>query len=251
MLPPSEGKTPAASGEPLHLAELHFPALTRPRRRVLSVLAKVSAHEDALATLGVGASLAATVERNIALLSEPAAPAHRIYTGVLYDALGYATLSTAQQRKANSSVLVASALWGAIGLADVVPAYRLSMSVSLPSLGRLAAFWKPWLAEVLNARADGELVIDCRSGPYAAAWPGPAAHTVCVNVFRQRDGKRTVVSHMAKHTRGELTRHLLTRAGHAPKTPSALLAAAQEKWPAELIAGTARKAHALNIVLTD
>jgi cytoplasmic iron level regulating protein YaaA (DUF328/UPF0246 family) len=72
-----------------------------------------------------------------------------------------------------------------------------------------------------------------------------------VNVFQERNGKRTVVSHFAKHTRGELARHLVTRRGKAPETPAALLKAAQEVWQAELVEGTARKAHALNIVLSE
>lgn len=60
---------------------------------------------------------------------------------------------------------------------------------------------------------------------------------------------RKVVSHFAKHTRGELARHLLTRRGSAPGTPAQLLKAAREKWESELVDGTPRKAHALNIVL--
>ena len=56
---------------------------------MLEALGTVSAHEDALALLGVGASLSADVERNTRLHAEPAAPAHQVYSGVLYDALGY------------------------------------------------------------------------------------------------------------------------------------------------------------------
>ena len=76
----------------------------------------------------------------------------------------------------------------------------------------------------------------------------PAA-TVAVNVFTEVNGVRKVVSHFAKHTRGELARHLLTRRGKAPETPAQLHKAAGEKWNAELVPGTARKAHALNVIL--
>jgi uncharacterized protein len=125
----------------MELAALTFPELANARREVRSSLAKVSAHEDALAILGVGTSLAADVERNTRLEAEPAAPAHRIYSGVLYDALGYRTMTPAQRRKADEAVLVVSALWGAIGFSDRIPAYRLSMSVGLPGLGKLAGYW--------------------------------------------------------------------------------------------------------------
>ena len=219
---------------------------------MLEALGTVSAHEDALALLGVGASLRADVERNTRLHAEPAAPAHQVYSGVLYDALGYNSLTPAQRRKADASVLVVSALWGAIRFADRVPAYRLSMGTALPDVGRLASFWKPQLTDALRRPRTGELLVDCRSSTYAAAWTPPAAQTVAVNVFTEVDGVRKVVSHFAKHTRGELARHLLTPPGQGPgKRRRSCRRRRREKWTAELFEGTARKPHALNIILPD
>jgi len=249
LLPPSEGKTPALRGPAVDWTALGFPELNPYRAKVLEALGTVSAHQDALALLGVGASLRDDVERNTRLHAEPAAPAHSIYSGVLYDALGYRTLTPVQRRKADESVLVISALWGALRFGDSVPAYRLSMGTSLPDVGRLAPFWKAQLADTLGAAAQGHLVVDCRSSTYAAAWAPPAEQTVSVNVFTESAGVRKVVSHFAKHTRGELARHLLVRRGKAPATPSDLLRAAREQWDAELVPGTARKPHALNIIL--
>lgn len=221
------------------------------RAKVLEALGTVSAHEDALTLLGVGASLRDDVDRNTRLHAEPAAPAHQIYSGVLYDALGYRSLTPVQRRKADESVLVVSALWGAIRFADRVPAYRLSMGTSLPDVGRLATFWKPQLAEALKPLTAGHLLVDCRSSTYAAAWTPPPAQTVAVNVFTEVNGVRKVVSHFAKHTRGELARHLLARRGNTPQNPAQLLNAAKEKWEAELVEGSARKPHALNIILPN
>jgi cytoplasmic iron level regulating protein YaaA (DUF328/UPF0246 family) len=251
LLPPSEGKTPAVAGNAVDWASLSFPGLNTYRAKVLDALGTVSAHEDALALLGVGASLRADVERNTRLHAEPAAPAHQVYSGVLYDALGYDSLTPAQRKTAEASVLVVSALWGAIRFGDRVPAYRLSMGTALPDVGRLASFWKPQLNEALLAAAEGELLVDCRSSTYAAAWAPPAPQTVAVNVFTEVNGLRKVVSHFAKHTRGELARHLLTRRGKAPATPVQLQRAAAEKWTAELVEGTARKPHTLNIILPN
>ncbi|GGV25302.1 YaaA family protein [Paenarthrobacter nicotinovorans] len=251
LLPPSEGKTPALKGPAIEWESLSFPELNPYRAKVLEALGTVSAHEDALALLGVGASLRDDVERNTRLHAEPAAPAHQVYSGVLYDALGFKSMTPAQRRKATESILVVSALWGAIGFGDHVPAYRLSMGTALPDVGRLASYWKPQLNAALAQRVDGELLVDCRSSTYAAAWAPPAAQTVNVNVFNEANGKRTVVSHFAKHTRGELARHLLTRRGKAPETPDQLLKAASEIRTAELVEGTARKPHALNIILSN
>jgi cytoplasmic iron level regulating protein YaaA (DUF328/UPF0246 family) len=249
LLPPSEGKTPAPGGDAVDWTALSFPGLNTARAQVLEALGTVSAHEDALALLGVGASLKADVERNTRLHAEPAAPAHQVYSGVLYDALGYDSLTAAQRKKADESVLVVSALWGAIRFADRVPAYRLSMATALPDVGRLASFWKPQLNAALAAATAGELLVDCRSSTYAAAWTPPPAQTVAVNVFTEAGGVRKVVSHFAKHTRGELARQLLQRRGKAPQTPAQLQKAAAEKWTVELIEGTTRKPHTLNIIL--
>lgn len=252
LLPPSESKRAARSGAPVDLRGLEHPALTPARERVLSELARVSAEPDALEALGVGPSLADDVARNVRLRAEPAAPAHRVYDGVLYDALDHRSLTAVQRRRAAESVLVVSALWGLVALPDAIPAYRLSMGTRLGELGSLASFWKPRLTAELAARPENELIVDCRSSTYAAAAATPPGRTVVVDVFRERDGVRTVVSHMAKHTRGEVARHLLTRRGKAPADAQALLRVARERWPAaELVPGTARRPAQLAIVITD
>ncbi|MDQ4502297.1 peroxide stress protein YaaA [Sinomonas sp. ASV322] len=251
LLPPSEGKTPASRGAAVDLPTLSFPGLEVARQEIMEALAEVSGRHDALEALGVGASLADDVDRNRRLHAEPAAPAHRVYSGVLYEALGYGSLTPAQRRKADEWIVVISALWGAVGFADAVPAYRLSMSTALPGVGRLASYWKPRLGEALAERAAEGLVVDCRSSTYASAYSPPAERTVTVDVVTERNGKRTVVSHFAKHHRGEFVRHLLARRGKAPSSPAALLAVARERWNAELTDGTARKPHSLVLVLDD
>ncbi|QAY71357.1 YaaA family protein [Xylanimonas protaetiae] len=215
LLPPSEGKTPAPDGAaPLDLAALSgSDALTAQRQAVLAALAEVSASDDAHDVLGVGASLAAEVERNTRLHAEPADAAARVYTGVLYAAAGLADLEGTPARRAADSVRILSGLWGAVSPADRIPAYRLSMGVDLPGVGRLATAWRGPLGAALDARAAGDVVVDCRSATYVAAWkPRPgAAEWVTVRVVREVRGKRAVVSHNAKHTRGVLTGHLLRR----------------------------------------
>ncbi|MBF4995450.1 peroxide stress protein YaaA [Arthrobacter gandavensis] len=251
LLPPSEGKTRPAAGPALNTDSLHFPELAAARKEVLAALAEASAAPDAHAVLGVGTSLAEELRRNTILESEPCAPAHRVYSGVLYDALGYATLTPDQQQAADDAVVVVSAMWGAIGFGDAIPAYRLSMGTNLPGCGRLAAFWKAALAEPLGRHAEGRLVVDCRSSTYAAAWQPAQQDTAAVNVFQIRNGERKVVSHFAKHTRGELARHLLTRTGSAPATPGQLRDAAAEKWEAELVPPAGRRPWQLNLILPE
>ena len=237
LLPPSEGKSSRRRGSSVDLGALSFPELTGPREQVLGALAQASGRPDALSLLAVGASLAGEVERNTRWRTEPALPASALYTGVLYDALGLASLPAGARRRAAARLLVVSSAWGLLGLADRVPPYRLSMDVDLPGPGRLAAFWRPHLTPVLASRAEGHLVVDCRSSTYAAAWRptgAVAARTVAVRVLREEAGRRTVVSHMAKHFRGLVTRLLVAHAGRDPRTPEQLAGLVGNRFDVEL-----------------
>ncbi|MBT0770954.1 peroxide stress protein YaaA [Kineosporia sp. J2-2] len=257
LLPPSESKAaPAKRGRAVALEDLSFPGLTDLRKQVLEALITTSARPDALELLGVGASLAGEVARNLTLHSAPARPAHEVYTGVLYDALDWPALSPAARRRGASRVVVISALWGALRPGDRVPSYRLSMDGELPALGPLARHWRTELPGVLTEAAGRRgVIVDCRSGPYVAAAPvtsfptGLADRTVAVRVLRESAGKRSVVSHLAKHTRGEVTRYLLER-GADPSSPAELRDLVGERWPAELT-GPARAGAAwtLDVVL--
>lgn len=222
LLPPSEGKTPAPDGAPpVDLATLTSPVLTARREHVLDALVSASARDDAVEVLGASPGLADEVRRNTGLRTAPAAPAAQVYTGVLYGAAdlgGALAIEGETARRATEDVRIVSGLWGVLSPADRVPAYRLSMGVALPGLGRLATAWRPHLGAALDDRAAGDVVVDCRSATYAAAWRprttgADAAQWVAVRVLRDADGKRSVVSHNAKHTRGVLTAHLVRRAG--------------------------------------
>ncbi|MFC6851562.1 YaaA family protein [Aquipuribacter hungaricus] len=156
LLPPSEGKTPAPRGaRPLDLHGLSRPGLTAAREQVLDALAAVSAGPDAMRVLGVGPSLAAEVARNTRLRTAPATDMSRVYSGVLFAALGLADLDATARRRARAHVVVVSALWGALSPGDRVPAYRLAMGTTLPGIGPLAAHWRGPLAAALGGGGQG------------------------------------------------------------------------------------------------
>ncbi|MFB4281582.1 YaaA family protein [Nonomuraea sp. MTCD27] len=200
LLPPSEGKASEGNGPPV--GELSFPALDKARKRVLNGLVRASKRRDALDVLGLTPGLAGELAKNTELKTAPTLPAAELYTGVLYDNLGLATLDEESRRRAEERLVIFSGLWGVVKITDRIPPYRLSMGVNMPALGGLAAFWRPLVTKELE-RVPG-LVVDLRSSTYAGAWQ-PGERSVTVRVFR--DGK--VVSHMAKATRGEIARALL------------------------------------------
>ncbi|RNI17898.1 YaaA family protein [Flexivirga caeni] len=216
LLPPSETKTPRRRGAPLDLDTVSFPELTPARDRVIDVLAAASTRTDALEVLGVGASLAADVARNVTLRTAPAGPVESLYTGVLYDALDLPGLAGVALRRARRWIVVQSALFGALRLTDKVPGYRLSMGTNLPGVGPLAAHWRAELASPLTEFAGSGVIVDCRSSTYAAAWT-PAGASAARWVRIHVPG----ATHNAKHTRGLVTRHLAV-AGATPRTPQAL-----------------------------
>jgi uncharacterized protein len=207
LLPPSEGKAAPSSGQPVDLEALAFAAeLTESRRKLLAALAGLAdvPPARAVAMLGLSSGQADEVALDAQLRRAPAAPAAEVYTGVLYDRLGLPALPAAARRR----VLIASALWGVVRPADRIPYYRLSAKARLPRVGALAGFWRPALAAALPDE-PGELVVDMRSGAYAAAWKSKRATLLAVRAFGESGGARKPVSHMAKAVRGEVAKALL------------------------------------------
>ena len=228
LLPPSESKANARRGRPVDPNSWSFPALAEPRAQVADALRTASAAPDATTTLGVSPGLLADVARNLALDSAPATPAAQVYTGVLYDALDLASMPTAARRRANRWLLVVSALYGAVRPTDRITAYRLAMGVDLPGIGPLARHWRPALSAELPGLAGRGVVVDCRSAPYAAAWPtDPTLASRWVQI------RVPGASHNAKHTRGLVARQICLD-GADPRSVPALAEALSASFTVEL-----------------
>jgi uncharacterized protein len=228
LLPPSETKTGRARGKPANPERVSFPELAPTRTAVAVALARVSAHPDAPALLGVSANLRADIAHNLRLDSAPALPVADLYTGVLYDALGLPSMDSATRRRGNRWLVVISALYGALRPTDKIPPYRLSMSVNLGMLGPLASVWRLPLAAVLPTAAGRGVIVDCRSSAYAAAWvPQGDLATRWVRV------RVPGATHMAKHTRGLVARHLCEAGAHA-RTAKALQRIVAERFDTTL-----------------
>jgi cytoplasmic iron level regulating protein YaaA (DUF328/UPF0246 family) len=210
LLPPSEGKTSAPEGaSPVDLDALVHPELNPQRTKLIEKLDGLTQvnPKRALAALGLSAGQADELAKNADLLNQPAAPAADVYTGVLYQYLDLHSLSKTARKRAAERILIQSALWGVVRLEDRIPAYRLGIGASLPRLSpkSLAAWWRPALEKALP---DDDLVVDMRSGGYAAAWKPKNGALLGVRVFVEEEGVRSVVTHMAKATRGDVARIL-------------------------------------------
>ena len=240
VLPPSEGKTRPDSGPALDLESLSFPELTATRELLLRTLIKVSGTKRAAEVLGLGPTQAAALAFNVALLEEPTARADAVFTGVLFEAADLPSLP-----RADETIAIANGLFGLVRPSDMIPAFRMAGNVTLPRLGTVASRWKPTFPKALDAASDGGLVIDLRSGTYTAFGAAPADRTATIKVLQERDGKRSVVSHFNKATKGRIVRALL-ESGAEPTNPTELAATLRDLgWTVEQTNGQ------LDVIVTE
>ena len=186
LLPPSEGKAPGGRGAPWRPGRGVLPALDGPRAQVLA----------ALDPDGTGVAAAGTRR------------ALDRYTGVLYRELDAGSLDPAARRRLTGSTLIASGLWGLVGVNDPIPDHRLKMGASLPGLGKLSTFWRPHLTAALAERLAGRVVWDLLPQEHAAAWDPAAVPLARRITVRFATADDTTVSHWNKLLKGSLVRHL-------------------------------------------
>jgi uncharacterized protein len=216
LLPPSEAKLAGGRGRPLR--ERAPGGLGEARQEVAAALGRVVAGPPDVAARalllppGVAADALAL---NAGVLDSPTVPALRRYTGVVYEGLGYAGMDAPRQRLAGRSVLIFSGLLGVVRGNEAVPAYRVPAKATLPGLGVLAAYWRPVLTAYLPLLLRSGLIVDLRSGDYAAMWradPRLAARVVTVRVLSPAPrGGYAVISYASKLAKGRLAAALIAR----------------------------------------
>jgi cytoplasmic iron level regulating protein YaaA (DUF328/UPF0246 family) len=210
MLPPSEGKAEAGTAKTKYVSGsgAFGPSLGQYRTEIARTLAAQSGGDAKL--LGVKGDLLARAQlANRTLIGAPTLSAWQRYTGVVWDHLAPSTMTATVRRRASESVLVISGLLGLVGFDDPVPDYKLKIGASLPTVGKLATWWREPLSKALNARLAGHHVIDLLPNEHRAAWtPTPDAYASLRSVtFVEKSGK--VAGHDAKAAKGLLARHLL------------------------------------------
>ncbi|CAN1513905.1 Peroxide stress protein YaaA [Candidatus Nanopelagicaceae bacterium] len=160
----------------------------------------------------------------------------QVYTGVLYAALGWNTLSKAQQKLGQSSIVIISAKYGALRPLDPIEPYKEKI-VNKEMAPKVAAVLNPILSE---------LIIDCRSSTYQTVWQSPIEKTVEVKVFTTVEDEKKVITHMSKKSRGEVTRHLL-QSDDPITNPQQLYAYVSQVFTCNLIAATPKEPWVLEV----
>jgi cytoplasmic iron level regulating protein YaaA (DUF328/UPF0246 family) len=215
LLPPSEGKTTGGDGAAVDLASLSWPELNPIRRKVGDALVQLCRGNPAKARKVLGLSEALDADRvaDAAIWESPTLLAGHRYSGVMYDALGYPSLPAAARRRADSSVVVFSGLWGATRPCDRIPAYRIGIATMLPRRAGLPATWHAALRGALDDAVCDEGALDLRSTGYHQMYrPSPAAAGKLVTVrITDPDGRRPAPSFQSKVAKGALVAALLRR----------------------------------------
>ena len=249
LLPPSAGKTTKESTNHLHLEKLwQAEHLTQTRRQLIDDVQNTALLADAAQIFKLGPKNAHEISQNLEIYDAPALAAWQLYDGVLYEAAKFAQIfsygacaqdgqgqgqgnqpqgsgqgqggqsqadqSQGLQRQLEELTLVFSALFGPVRLTDLITPHRLSGSVKLPGQGSVASIWSKALKELLTQQLSGHVVVDLRSAEYGAMYRLTRGSdclllNIAVAKVNPATGKRSVVSHWAKHTRGLLAGALL------------------------------------------
>jgi hypothetical protein len=243
LLPPSAGKTTKESTNHLQLEKLwQAEHLTQTRRQLIDDVQNTALLADAAQIFKLGPKNAHEISQNLEIYDAPALAAWQLYDGVLYEAAKFAQIFSSGepsqgsqgqvgnhrgdqrqgsqgqaqglQRQLEELTLVFSALFGPVRLTDLITPHRLSGSVKLPGQGSVASIWSKALKELLTQQLSGHVVVDLRSAEYGAMYrPTRGSDCLLLNIgvakVNPATGKRSVVSHWAKHTRGLLAGALL------------------------------------------
>jgi cytoplasmic iron level regulating protein YaaA (DUF328/UPF0246 family) len=151
-------------------------------------------------------------------------PAITVYTGVLYQGLGWASLTKAAQTRGAKSIAIISAKYGAISPTAIIRPYKEKIDNKK---------MRPLISEKLDQH-KAELIIDCRSSTYQVAWRSPIEKTVEIKVYTKVGSVKKTITHMSKKTRGEVVRAvLLSRA--VPRDPEQLKQIVMESFNCKLL----------------
>ncbi len=166
-----------------------------------------------------------------------AGPAISVYTGVLYNALSWATLTKSAQARGSKSLIIISAKYGVLKPLDVIEPYKQKINA-----GEMRE-------EVTNelSQIPTELIIDCRSSTYKTVWTPPHEKSVEIKVFTKVDGTKKVITHMSKKTRGEVTR-LLLLSKKLPTNPRELQAIVAQHYECELLPASENYPWVLEVI---
>ena len=135
------------------------------------------------------------------ILNLPTMKAIQRYTGIAFEAIKYNELPLEAKSFIDENVIIFSNLFGVLEAKTPIPHYKFKQGALLPTLNT-EKFYKEHLKTILDETLGYE-VLDLRAGYYDKFYR-PTALTITYKFLK--NGK--VVSHWAKHYRGELVKQI-------------------------------------------
>jgi cytoplasmic iron level regulating protein YaaA (DUF328/UPF0246 family) len=205
-LPPSQSKRPGGTGPSIDKLAIIWAALEPTRQQIYPVLKKVSSSEKTAAkALKLGKKNISERLLNLELETSPTMHAIERYTGTLFEALDFQSLSEEAKQRAGERVLIQSPLFGLTPALEHIPNYRLSADSTLPGI-KLKKIW-PAAHEAVWPRLVHP-ILDMRSKDYVQLAPIPESiESYYVEVLDSKSGK--ALNHFNKKAKGLLARAAL------------------------------------------
>lgn len=198
------------------------PVLLEQSRKLMARLRKLSPAE--IGTLmGISDRLAVLNAERFAAWKPPFSPSNAkqamlAFNGDVYDGLAARSFGEGDLEYAQSHLRILSGLYGVLRPLDLIQAYRLEMSIKLPTPGHkdLYEFWGERLTKTLNEAArdiSAEAVVNLASEEYFRAVRADKLAVPPIQpVFEDwSGGKYKVLGLFAKRARGKMARFAITR----------------------------------------
>lgn len=205
LLPPSETKRPGGVGISIDKLAIIWAALDPARDQLISALNLLCQDQKAaIKALSLGKQSSQDIYLNLNLMTAPTMPAIQRYTGVLYGALDFDSLSEAGKQRVSEKLFIQSALFGLLPASEQIPNYRFSASSKLPGIN-LKTVWRDAHGSVWP-RLVGP-ILDMRSTSYVELNPVPeSSESFFVEVF---DYAGKALNHFNKKAKGLFVRAAL------------------------------------------
>jgi cytoplasmic iron level regulating protein YaaA (DUF328/UPF0246 family) len=207
LLPPSETKRSGGVGISIDKLAIIWAALDPARDVLIEKLELLCADEKkATKNLKLGKAAAEDIRANLTLRTAPTMPAVARYTGVLFQALGYESLSDTAKLRASEQLFIQSALFGLLPATEQIPYYKFSATTKLDGMN----LREHWLQahKAVWPRLVGE-VLDLRSKSYVDLNPVPETHSsFTVEVL---DDRGKALNHFNKKAKGAFVRAALEK----------------------------------------
>ena len=199
IVPPSDGKVKIRKPLPVKFKETDFP-LMEGVEQIISLLSLI--HENDLKSVyGTSKEKALKYHRqNQDALNSRVWPAIDRYTGVVYEHIGWPTLSLSSRDYMEEHMRILSGLFGVVTPQTLVPDYKLKMNVL-----SVQYHWKPIISELFK---DEELIIDLLPQVHRKTYNPPKKNTIEIEFVVMNKGKKTTAGHYGKAVKGEFIRYM-------------------------------------------